>query len=118
MLTDIQIKYINSTLDRLNLQEIAEKMRVTNLEQQLHADGYLFSSKEKKYIKKEAVEQLDVDLDYKKLMQMDAVENFSVRIDPIIKVKWEALLATTKFKKIPKGKLLSLAILEFIEKYK
>lgn len=90
-------------------------MHVANLSEQLKKEGYVYSSVEKQYVK-EVVEQLD--LDYKTILEMDARESFSYRVDPIIKAQWEVLIATPKFRKIPKGKLLSLALSEFIEKYK
>lgn len=94
-------------------------MHISHLEEQLKNEGYVYSSIEQKYVKQ--VEKKDVEqceLDYKKLIEMEATESFNYRIDPIVKATWEALLTTDKLKKIPKGKILSLALLDFIEKYK
>lgn len=71
MVTDEQINCINNNLDILDLQEIEKKMHVYNLAQQLNDEGYVYDSKEKKYVK-----DIAESLDYQKLLEMNVSESF------------------------------------------
>lgn len=94
MISPFDIKYINTNLLLgSSITEISIAMDRPNIKQELLEAGYSFNPVEKKYTKGVLIDtkgtqkkntkgiQKNIELDYKLLMELEASETFSYRVD-------------------------------------